>query len=175
MRLERVTGGGHPLYEKALALYCISFPPHEQREAASQVKILGDAEYHFSLIRDGELFVGLVLYWETDSFVYVEHFCILPELRGRKYGQSALKLLAGSGKPVILEIDPPVDEISVRRKGFYERCGFAENPYPHVHPPYHKGNAGHDLVVMSYPCPIPQTAYDAFRHYLNSHVMADVC
>jgi len=44
-----------------------------------------------------------------------------------------------------------VDEIARRRKGFYERCGYAENPYPHVHPPYHCGNKGHELVVMSAP------------------------
>ena len=29
---------------------------------------------------------------------------------------------------MILEIDPPVDDISIRRRGFYERSGFVENP-----------------------------------------------
>ena len=28
------------------------------------------------------------------------------------------------------------ESISQRRKGFYEWCGFVENPYPHVHPAY---------------------------------------
>ena len=35
------------------------------------------------------------------------------------------------------EIDPPTGDISRRRKGFYERGGFVENPYPHIRPPYH--------------------------------------
>ena len=174
MRFERVTGAGHPMYRKAMALYGISFPAHEQREAASQERILDDDAYRFSLIYDGDSFVGLMLYWETDSFLYVEHFCILPEMRNRKYGQKALELLGQWEKPVILEIDPPVDAVSVRRKGFYERCGFTANPYPHVHPPYHRGNAGHSLLIMSHPGQITRSAYDAFRNYLDSHVMADV-
>lgn len=174
MRFERVIGKDHPLYQQALELYRISFPSHEQREGASQARILDDGEYHFSLIHDGDRFAGLALYWETDSFLYLEHFCILPEMRSRGYGQKALALLGQRGKTVILEIDPPVDAISLRRKGFYERCGFAANPWPHVHPPYHRGNRGHDLVVMSSPGPITQTVYDAFRHYLNQRVMANV-
>lgn len=48
---------------------------------------------------------------------------ILPALRGQRYGSRALSMLPND-RPVILEIDPPVDEIAIRRKGFYERCGF---------------------------------------------------
>lgn len=174
MHFERVTGENHPLYPKAVTLYGVSFPPHEQREGESQKRILEDPAYHFTLIRDGDDFVGEILYWETETFLYVEHFCIEPDKRGRRYGQRALSLLGRQGKTVILEIDPPVDEISIRRKGFYERCGFTANPWPHIHPPYHRGNRGHGLVVMSCPQPITESAYDAFSAYLNTHVMADV-
>jgi hypothetical protein len=101
----------------------------------------------------------------------VEHFCILPALRGRGCGQQALELLGQQGKTVILEIDPPVDEVSLRRRGFYLRCGFAENPFPHVHPPYHEGNHGHDLVVMSSPRSLTAAECGAFKTYLNDVVM----
>ena len=67
-----------------------------------------------------------------------------------------LALLAAEGKPVILEIDPPVDDLSHRRQGFYERAGYHANPYAHVHPPYHAANRGHALVVMSYPGALTQ-------------------
>ena len=174
MQLERLTNERHPMYKKALELYRISFPLHEQREATSQMKVLSDDEYYFSLIYDDNVFVGLVLYWETDKFVYVEHFCILPEMRNKKYGQTVLELLGQYGKTVILEIEPPVDEISVRRKGFYERSGFVENPYSHIHPPYHRGNKGHNLVIMSFPDKITQAEYDFFKHHLDHHVMENV-
>ena len=171
MHLERITDAAHPMYQAALRLYADSFPPHEQREAASQAEILRQNAYHFDLIYDGECFVGMLLYWEIGEWLYIEHFCTLPELRGHGYGQRALQLL--QEMPLLLEIDPPGDEISLRRKHFYERCGFVENPYPHVHPPYHRGNAGHRLVVLSRPTPLPQTDYDAFARYLREVIMRD--
>ena len=122
---------------------------------------------------DGKLFVGLVLYWEAAEYLYIEHFCILQTLRNHHYGQRTLDLLAEFGKTLILEIDPPTDEIACRRKSFYERCGFAANPFPHVHPPYHPGNHGHALVVMSAPAPLTQKDYDAFNRYLQDEIMKD--
>ncbi len=173
MRFERVTDPSHRMYESALALYQISFPAHEQREPASQAEILDNEDYQFNLIYDDNRFVGLLLAWETKEFFYIEHFCISPELRNRKYGRTALNLLGREGKLVILEIDPPIDAVSIRRKGFYARNGFAANPYPHIHPPYHKGNRGHELVVMSYPREMSQTEYDHFYDYLECPVMAN--
>ncbi len=150
MTFERIPSPNHPLYADAMALYGISFPAHEQRETPSQTAILTHPDYHFTAILDGSAFVGDMLYWETPDFRYIEHFCILPALRSQRYGSRALSMLPND-RPVILEIDPPVDEIAIRRKGFYERCGFTANPYPHVHPAYHKGIRGHDLLLMSRP------------------------
>ena len=171
MDLERITAPDHPLYTAALELYSVSFPRHEQREAISQRKILSNPAYHFDVVCDDGTFIGEILYWEIGDFLYIEHFCVQPAVRNRHYGQ---KILAGlRDKPLILEIDPPVDEISRRRKGFYERCGFVENPYPHVHPPYHRGNSGHELVVMSSPSPLTPEEYETFRLALSGTVMAD--
>ncbi len=172
MEFERLTKREHPLYDRAMELYGKSFPPHEQRRAQSQAEILGDGDYHFILIREGETFVGLILYWDMGEALYIEHFCVMPGLRNHGYGQQALALLGEEGKTLILEIDPPVDDISKRREGFYERCGFVENPYPHVHPPYHQGNKGHALVVMSSPRGITGEEYEAFARYLARRVMA---
>ena len=172
MEMIRIEDAGHPMYRRAMELYAGSFPAHERREDASQRRILGEEEYHFALLYDGDTFVGELLYWETASFRYVEHFCILPELRGRRYGERALAELGGE-KPVLLEIDPPVDEISRRRKSFYERCGFRASPYPHLHPPYHQTGRGHALVVMSHPAELGWADYEAFARYLRETVMKD--
>ena len=43
MRTERITSAQHPLYAQAMEVYRNSFPPHEQREAASQERILHDS------------------------------------------------------------------------------------------------------------------------------------
>ena len=172
MDFSRITKTTDPLYEKALALYKISFPMHEQREALSQTQILQQNAYHFDVVCDGSEFVGEILYWDMDGAFYIEHFCVLPAMRNKHYGQRILT--AYSSTPLLLEIDPPVDEISNRRKGFYERCGFVANPYFHVHPAYHRGNAGHELVVMSAPRMLELNEYERFRHYLQNIVMKNV-
>jgi GNAT superfamily N-acetyltransferase len=172
MHFECVRTQMHPLYAQALDLYHLSFPPHERRSAASQIEILHAEEYRFDLIMDAEKWVGLLLYWETERFIYVEHFCICPELRGRGYGRRALEWIGQKGKTVILEIDPPVDTVSIRRKVFYEACGYRENAFLHVHPPYHAAYKGHELVVMSYPGVLSHEEYERFRKYLEEMVMS---
>ncbi len=174
MILKRITNISDSMYHEALKLYQMSFPYHEQREKRSQDEILRDNEYHFSLIYDEDIFIGLILYWEEEGFIYIEHFCILPEMRNKQYGQKALSLLEKQGKTLILEIDLPKDEISKRRKGFYERCGFTENRFTHIHPPYHKANEGHSLVIMTCPQQISQDTFDIFSHYLKNRVMKNV-
>ena len=64
---------------------------------------------------------------------------------GEGLGKKALKLLCLKNKPVILETDPPEDVISIKRKRFYENCGFKENPYFHVHPRITKTRPGMSL------------------------------
>ena len=171
MKFRRLTTSGHEMYKKAMDLYEVSFPEHEQRERHLQADIMVNEEYHFNLIYDNDIWVGEIFWWETAEFIYVEHFCILPEMRGRRYGQKALALLDEEGKTVILEIDPPVDDVSIHRKVFYERSGFEANGFTHVHPPYKKGFNGHSLVVMSSPTLLSGAEYHAFNRYLRTVVM----
>lgn len=171
MHFERLCGSQHALYGQAMELYGASFPLHEQRPALSQAAALRHPEYHFELIFEGPEWVGLLLCWHAAQFIYVEHFCIRPQLRGRQYGQKAMELLAAQAKPIILEIDPPVDEVSLRRRGFYQRAGYHQNSFPHRHPPYRQGYQAHPLVVMSYPGPLGGAQYQAFAQYLRHTVM----
>lgn len=169
MEIERITYTDHPLFPKAMELYETSFPAHEQREDFSQSQILSHSAYHFDVVCDSGDFVGEILYWEIGEFLYVEHFCVHPSMRNKRYGQKILTAL--QSKPLILEIDPPIDEISRRRQGFYERCGFVANPFGHVHPPYHRGCKGHELVVMSSPDKLSQSDYDMFNDFLQNTIM----
>lgn len=171
MNFVRLVSADNKMYQEAMALYRQSFPEHEQRENASQEAILQCGAYHYDLIYDEAIFVGLLLHWETADFTYIEHFCIDPAMRNNRYGQRALELLGKNGKTIILEIDPPIDDLSIRRRSFYERAGYRENPFSHVHPPYHKENAGHPLTVMSRPDVLTQTLYDKFRLYLEKTIM----
>lgn len=171
MEFRRLSAADNELYEKAMELYKISFLHNEQRLPDSQAEIMGNSSYHFNMIYNEDIWVGLILCWEAEDFIYVEHFCILPEMRNKSYGQRALELLSAGGKRVILEIDPPIDDVSIKRKGFYERSGYHPNPFPHIHPPYNKKYPGHSLVVMSYPEPLSEEGYGAFFEYIKKVVM----
>lgn len=173
MTFERITSPDHPAFDRAFALYTISFPLHEQRTREKQERVLSHPEYHFDVIWEGETFVGILLHWEEEGFSYVEHFATDPALRGQGLGARALELLNSRGKSVVLEIDPPVDELSIRRKGFYQRAGFWENPFLHVHPPYRPQFKGHPLTVMTYPTPWDRGTYETFWVCLRDTVMAD--
>ena len=168
----RIIAPGDPGFDWLYDLYMQSFPVHEQRLRERQEGVLGHPEYHCDLLCQGETRVGLLMWWAGPGFRYVEHFCVRPELRGRRYGAKALEELGRDGKTVVLEIDPPVDEIARRRQGFYQRCGFAVNPYPHVHPPYRPEYPGHELVVLSSPRALTPAEYGAFACYLSAVVMA---
>ena len=171
MHFERLRTSGDQSYKKSMELYNISFPFHEQRKPSLQAEIMDHEEYQFNLIRDQGGTVGILLCWETEAFIYVEHFCIRPEMRNKKYGQRALDLLGRRKKTIILEIDPPVDEVSIHRKAFYERAGYMANEFEHIHPPYHEEYPGHRLVVMSYPQQLTKAGYYSFNQYLRAVVM----
>ena len=171
MILERITNADHPMYEKARELYRVSIPYHERREEPSQERILKDDTYHFSLVYDEDSFVGIVLYWEAEDYIYIEHICIRPEMRNHQYGRKTLELIKEKNKTVILEIDPPEDEISIRRKGFYERAGFVENPYEYYQLPYHREDKECPLLIMTYPEVISRELYDDFLDNLKNRFM----
>ncbi|NMS90106.1 GNAT family N-acetyltransferase [Clostridioides difficile] len=172
MKFERLRTSEDRLYYKAMELYKTSFPFHEQRKYSLQSEIMENEEYQFNLIYDKDQFVGIILCWETENFIYVEHFCIFPEMRNNRYGQRTLEVLNKREKTVILEIDPPIDDISIQRKKFYERVKYKSNDYKHIHPPYQYKFSGHHLIVMSYPEILSKIEYCKFNQYLRNHVMS---
>lgn len=91
MEICRITQSSDPLYEKALQLYSISFPSHEQRESLSQERIMQQDAYHFDVVCDSGEFIGEILYWDIGAAFYIEHFCVQPAMRNRHYGQRILK------------------------------------------------------------------------------------
>ena len=126
----------------AYRLYEASFPPCERRS---------ERDYDAALADEG--------------YAYLEHLAVEPVLRGHNYGARILYDLCRRAGRVILEIDPPEDEISRRRRGFYERNGFVYNEYDYIHPSYLRPPQPHRLMVMSYPEAISPAEFEAFRTF----------
>ena len=169
----RIIAPGDPGFDWLYDLYMQSFPVHEQRLRERQEGVLGHPEYHCDLLFQGETRVGLLMWWAGPGFRYVEHFAIAPQLRGQSWGSRALREFLAEGDPVVLEIDPPEDPVSRRRKGFYEGLGLVSNPWPHIHPPYRLEFSGHALEVMTVPGGWDEGQYRRFARYLDETVMAD--
>lgn len=160
------------LMDAAMTLYRASFPNHELRLWNDQKAVMSDPAYHFDMCLMNGTLAGLILYWDFGSYVYVEHFCVEPALRGHGLGTLILRQLAQqNSKPIILEIDPLIDDIARRRRDFYVRCGYVQNGYKHIHPPYQLANLGHELIVMSYPRALSQAEFDTFTLDLRDKVM----
>ena len=64
MDFIRLTDPAGPEFETAFALYEVSFPVHERRTRSAQAVRLSHPEYRFTLLREGDRFQGILLYWE---------------------------------------------------------------------------------------------------------------
>ena len=168
---ESVRSTDSPHFAMLDALYARAFPWHEQRESEAKRQALSHPRYALEAWFDEGVFVGLSGCWQFAGYGYIEHLAIDDTLRSRGYGKQLLAQILTRAPLTILEIDPLVDDASVRRKGFYERCGYVANAFAHVHPPYQAANRGHELIVMSYPHAISQSEFDSFTLDLGEKVM----
>lgn len=173
MELLRLTSLTDPLYSEAIELYNEAFPEEERRPAHEQARVMTKDDYHFEVILTDRGFVGIMLYWECGDLIFLEHFAILPELRGRGYGADALELFKSRGKAILLEIEPPVNALTERRYGFYRRCGFVMNPYHHLQARYYVGAPDLELKVLSYPRPLTPEEYRTFYEYMTREIGID--
>lgn len=170
MHLERLSESNRYLFDRAFALYESAFPRKERRDRTEQARVLNKDAYHVDFVMKNSEFQGIMLYWETDDFIFLEHFTTLPEVRGNGIGTSALGLLKAKGKTVLLEIEPPVDELTRRRFAFYQRNGFHMTPHYHIQAKYHLGDEDLQLNILSYPTAITEKQYMQFQDYMTKEI-----
>ena len=140
-----------PELEQIRQLYFDSFPPEERRPWESLVAPEDDGPILRTVQHDG-VFAGMISYWDFGAFAYVEHFAILPSLRGGGTGAKTLAALKDAlVKPIVLEVEPPCEDnpMAARRIGFYHRNGFETLDYDYIQPPYAPGLPSVPLILMS--------------------------
>ena len=169
MILQRISANDK-LYLQAYNLYQNSFPYLERRDSEGHNLIMQKPDYHFEVLSQNDNLLGIMLYFETENFIFLEHFAVLPELRGNGIGAKGLDVIKNKGKTVILEIEFPVDDITNRRLSFYNRNGFKLTSHYHIQAKYHKGDDDLPLKILSYPHEISDSEYENFKDYLNREV-----
>ncbi|MBE6051466.1 MAG: GNAT family N-acetyltransferase [Clostridium sp.] len=129
-----------------------SFPTIERRTYEGQKKLLNNDLYNVLYFKANEKVAAFLAYWEFEDFIFIEHFAVDENLRGRGTGTKILDdFLINSTKEVILEVELPLEDIAIRRIEFYKRIGFNFNDYEYMQPPLQKDNEYFELKIMSYP------------------------
>lgn len=157
-------------WEKALELYRNSFPRNEQRSEQEHLRALSDPHFEADGIWRGEEFIGILYHWRYHGWQYIEHLAISPALRGQNMGSAALEAFCRERR-VILEIEPPVDETSIRRLHFYQRLGFVENPQQYLFPSYSRPFETYQLVLLSLHDPLTNDQARDFADFIRERVL----
>lgn len=157
------------LMEKLLTA---AFPKEEYRELAElRAYTVKHPLFHNIAIYDQENFIGLITYWDFDSFYYIEHFATDARERNKGYGQQILSLLTAQLKrPIVLEVELPNDEYAKRRIEFYKRNGFVLWEKEYSQPPYRSGEQELPMALMVQGSLDPEEDYKNVREKLYTEV-----
>lgn len=150
---EKITSNLSPHFSSFHERYIHDFPEVERREIATVIELLHDTDSPFTLeaiLLEGQ-FVGFISYWKLPDFIYLEHFAIHPHKRSHGVGRNVLNLIQErySEDKMLLEAEPPIAEIPLRRIRFYQRMGFELSDIPYIQPPYRKGGDTCPLKIMT--------------------------
>lgn len=137
------------LYEQMEHEWLAAFPVCERREVALQRSLLiHDRQFEgYAVFDEGGQPVGGIFLWRIGGFVYIEHLFIVPAEKGKGWGSRILQQLAH--ETVILEAEPPTDEISEKRIHFYRKNGFHVCADDYLQPPYREGDTPFRLLLLA--------------------------
>lgn len=151
-------------------LYEDSFPVAELRKLEDHLRACQNELFYPMSIWENDQLIGIAFYWEWSNYRYVEYLAVSPELHGHGYGSQIIKQIRDSEHTIILEIDPLINELTVRRLQFYERAGFTLTPYRFMHLPYRLDGAPQELLILSYPKMITKEQHNDFLDFINDEV-----
>lgn len=136
--------------EIARQIYETSFPEDERRNFDLLKALDGKSDFDFFIITDKQAnAIGIISLWSFKEFIYIEHFAIQQNERGKGIGSSVLSSLANKySKPILLEVELPENDLAKRRIAFYQRHGFAVQPYDYTQPAYDKTKQSLPMIVM---------------------------
>ncbi len=171
MEYLRIDPGEQERWNSVWSLYEESFPVAERRKMEDHLLACTDERFFPLSAWDGGRLAGLLFFWEWKGYRYLEHLAVAAPLRGQGFGSEMLRYLRDSEHTIILEIDPLVNELSVRRLQFYERAGFTLTPYRFLHLPYRLEAQPQELLILSYPQMITKEAHTDFLRFVNEEVI----
>jgi len=148
---HKINSISDPYFQSLFNLYSQAFPPSECRTREGitlEINTTNRFSAH-ALLKDKE-FVGLLNYWNFDQFLYIEHRAISESLRGQRIGKEALtQLIEQTKQPIILEVEMPLNTMTIRRIRFYENSNFSTTSHFYLQPPYRVDGLTIPMQIMS--------------------------
>ena len=159
-------------FDEIYDLMKISFPENEYRTYENQKRLLDKKQYKV-ITKENENgnVVAFLSVWSFPEFDFIEHFAVSPECRGGGVGSEMMKnLMQSTNKPIILEIEIPCDEMSIKRLRFYERLGFKLNEGEYYQLPMRKNAEPLKLNLMSYPEKLSDERFEFVKDCIHGKV-----
>jgi ribosomal protein S18 acetylase RimI-like enzyme len=140
---------GNAVMENFIDILETSFERNLRRDSLKQTDFYKSGKFDIITHYENDKPVGFLTYWETEDFVYCEHFAVAPEFRCRGIGKKLFGRFMAFDKLKILEAEPPNNEINIKRIKYYRDFGMKVNEYEYFQPPYHDDEQPVKLVIMS--------------------------
>lgn len=158
-------------FEQVYPLLEMSFPLNEIRSFEAQKNLLRRKEYQILGYKQNSVIIGVVGIWDLGKFIFIEHFLVDPRLRSQGIGRKIINRIQESfQKTILLEVELPKETLAKRRIRFYERQGFTLSSFGYRQPGYRVGDMGPDLLLMSYPNPLMEENFIAYKQEIFNKV-----
>ncbi len=155
------------------SLLASAFPEAERRDTSAQRYMTDNNPiFYCFLIKTETEQLGFITAWDFDRFCYIEHFAIDERFRNSGYGRDAIRtLMRIVGRPFVLEVELPENEISRHRISFYQRQGFnLWDTCDYIQPPYREGGETLPMHIMASEDLDPDIYFDIVKRRLYKDV-----
>lgn len=175
--VKRIMSGQDETFRKLMELYVEAFPLEERREIAQLEKMLEtEPAMCCNAVECDGVLAGLLVYWDFDTFYYLEHLAVFAEMRDKKIGQRILDWIDGHlGGVRILEVEPDDTEIAARRIQYYRRNGYRILDKSYIQPSYRPGGEGCPLWIMGNVDEQPREVLDEEIRIIKNRVYKKNC
>lgn len=148
-----------------------SFPPAEIRSFENQEKLLKRDDYNVYVLKENDEILAFFAEWQNEHYRFIEHLAVNEKYRSLGLGSKTLQAYTDlSSKPVVLEVEPPNDDIQQRRVKFYEKNGFSLTSFGYLQPVINEGHEGVPLVMMTYPKRMNDGELEQVKNWLDMTV-----
>ncbi len=164
MEFKKIENPDSREFKEAWKIYELSFPFDWRRSLKSQKKLMKNKSYNFFVVFDNNVLVAIITDWNLDNFLFVEHFAVKNDLKGKGIGTKVLKeYLSKNKQKIVIEVERPKTEIAIKRINLFEKVGFKLNKYDYIQPSYGEGKCSVPMVLMTYPEKINESEFLLIR------------